>query len=139
MANLLDHLNQAEHNESFAAQLDGDPDLRYWDWLITVAFYAAVHYVEALFFVHREIGHTETACPDLDRHAFRARKVKDLLGTKCWRSYRKLQDSSYNVRYLDLAKPTKIAVQYYSRNDAKNMYSTHMAKVRDAVKQELRL
>jgi hypothetical protein len=137
MANYLDHLNQAEHNESFAAQLDANPNLQHWDWLITVAFYAAVHYVEALFFFHNDIVHTELACPEHDKHAFRARKVRALLGDKCWRSYRKLQDASYNARYLAFAQPTKIAVQYYSRNDAKNMYSIHLATMRDAVKQQL--
>jgi hypothetical protein len=29
MANLLDYLEQAKHNESFAAQLDADPGLQH--------------------------------------------------------------------------------------------------------------
>lgn len=137
MANLLDHLEQAKHNESFAAQLDADPGLQHWDWLITVAFYAAVHYVEALFFMHSDIVHTQSACTGHDKHAFRASKVKDLLGTGCWRSYRKLQTSSYNARYLAFAQPAKIAVQYFSRDDAKRMYSVNLSNVRNAVLAEL--
>jgi hypothetical protein len=141
MANLRNHLDQAEHNKSFAAQLDADPALSHWDWLITVAFYAAVHYVEALFFLDPDIGHTEEACPDgLSEHAYRAGKVKDLLGKDCWKSYRNLQNASYNVRYLGLAQkqPANIAVDYYSCDDAKRMYSVHLSIVRNAVQAELR-
>ncbi len=141
MANLLDHLKQAEHNKSFAEELDVNPDLRHWDWLITAAFYAAVHYVEALFFLDPGIVHTEEACPDsVTEHAYRAGKVKELLGNECWKSYRNLQDASYNVRYLGLARkrPAKIAIDYYTRDDAKRMYSVHLSKVRDAVRVELR-
>lgn len=135
MANLLNHLNQAKHNEIFAKQLDADTRLIHWDWLITVSFYAAVHYLEALFFVHSDIVHTELACVTGDLHAFRAAKVRQLLGRDCWKSYRRLLDASYNVRYLGLAdrEPDKLAVDYYSSDEARRMYRVHLSKVRDAV------
>jgi len=60
MANLTDHLDQARHNEKLAQNLLNDPDLQHWDWLITIAFYTAVHYAEAVFFVN--FGHTESTC-----------------------------------------------------------------------------
>ena len=131
MANLPDHLNQAKHNETLAEKLIAE-DLRHWDWLITIAFYAAVHYAEAVFFI--EFGHTETACRTGDKHAYRARKVKELFGGECWRSYRKLQTSCYNVRYLGLAdrKPGEIAVRYYSLEQAKQMYNDDLTKFREA-------
>ncbi len=140
MANYPNHWRQAQHNEAFAAELAGHDPLPYLDWLITVSFYAAVHYAEALFFFQEGIVHTESACPDqMSQHAFRMRKIREILGKQCWKSYRKLQVSSYNVRYLGLAqeKPADIAVQYYSLQDAKRMYSVHLRKVRDAIQQEL--
>ena len=123
MANWDNHLRQAEHNKNLAAQLETDSNLRHWDWLITIDFYSAVHYVESAFFF-TDIVHTETACQDGDKHAFRSQNVRKHLGNECWRSYRKLQQASYNVRYLALAnaQPTDIAIKYYSLNDAKNMH-----------------
>lgn len=139
MANWDNHLRQAEHNERLAAQLNADLQLRHWDWLITIAFYAAVHYVEAAFFFIDEIVHTETACKDTDRHAFRATQVRHHLGDGCWRSYRKLQIASYNVRYLALAEqqPANTAIQYYPLDEARRFYTMHLAQVRQTVKDRL--
>ena len=39
------HLTQAKHNESLAQDLFNT--LSYKDWIITVSFYAAIHYIEA--------------------------------------------------------------------------------------------
>ena len=139
MANWDNHFRQAKHNEALAGQLEATSDLRHWDWLITTAFYAAVHYVEAAFFFISDIVHTETACLNGDKHAFRTRGVRSNLGNECWRSYRKLQEASYNVRYLALAntQPLDIAIKYYSLNDAKDLYNLHLAKVRQCVEAKL--
>lgn len=138
MANWDNHLKQAQHNERLAAQMEANPDLKHWDWLITIAFYAAVHYVEAAFFF-TNIGHTEQACQDGDMHAFRARNVQVHLDKDSWKSYRKLQNASYNVRYLALAQqqPTDIAIHYYSLADAKQFFTTHLAQVRETVLKKL--
>jgi hypothetical protein len=136
MANYRNHLRQARHNEAFAAQLAADKSLPYFDWLITVCFYAAVHYAEALFYFQPEIQHTESACPvDEERHAYRARMLRRTAGEQCYRSYRKLRDASYNVRYLGLAmqRPNDIAVHYYTLADAQRMFSDALANVRIAV------
>lgn len=140
MANYPIHLRQARHNEAFAAQLAADTALPFFDWLITVCFYAAVHYAEALFYFQPGIVHTESACPAGEvRHAYRARMLRQIAGHKCWHSYRKLLDASYNVRYLGLAMqhPNQIAVQYYTRADARRMYSEMLANVREAAQSHL--
>jgi hypothetical protein len=46
------HIRQAEHNEDLLREnCFPDPcssaNLRYGDWIITIAFYAALHYIEA--------------------------------------------------------------------------------------------
>lgn len=139
MADLLDHIKQAKHNQGFAEQLDRDQGLRHWDWLITIAFYSAIHYVEA-FFVTTSIGHTEKACRNENQHSFRQQTVRTFLGHNCWKSYRKLQDASYYVRYLAHAiskqKPG-IAVTYYSRRDASDMLKLELKNIREAVEAEL--
>ena len=43
------HLAQAKHNEELLAFLDVHDKTEYFrDWYMTVAFYAALHYVEAI-------------------------------------------------------------------------------------------
>jgi hypothetical protein len=140
MANLPDHLRQAQHNETFAEQLYQDGHLQHWDWLITVCFYAAVHYAEALFFACSAFTHTESVPNGKDKHAFREKKVLDILGHDCYRSYRKLRLSSHDVRYLGQSKqrPGQIAIHYYSLADARKMYSSHLPKVREAVLAKLK-
>lgn len=46
MANKKDHLNQAKHNEALAEYISTTP---YLDWVATLKFYAALHYVQAYF------------------------------------------------------------------------------------------
>jgi len=140
MANLPDHLQQAEHNESFAAQLYQDGHLQHWDWLITVCFYAAVHYAEALFFACSAFVHTESVPDGKDRHAFREKGVLDILGRNCYKSYRRLRLSSHDVRYLGRSKqrPGQIAINYYSLDDARKMYDSVLPSVREAVLAKLK-
>ena len=40
------HLRQAEHNRVLIETLD-PKDPRFLDWIVTAAFYAAVHFIEA--------------------------------------------------------------------------------------------
>jgi hypothetical protein len=135
MASLIDHLRQAQHNEALAGDLDSPGGLKYRDWLITVAFYAAVHYVEALFTTVKTIGHTETACPASEsRHRFRQEKVQTQLGKKPWESYRKLRIASEDVRYL-YSRFGKVGTgpDYYDCEDAKRFFRHDLKVVRDAV------
>jgi hypothetical protein len=46
MATEKEHLRQAEHNQRFLDSIDGT---QFPDWTATVAFYKAVHLVQALF------------------------------------------------------------------------------------------
>ncbi len=135
MADLCDHLRQAWHNEELAEKLATPSGLKYRDWLITIAFYAAVHYVEALFFTVDGIVHTERACPDhRSKHTFREGRVKEQLGKNPWESYRELSNASKIARYLPYAmgKPGT-GLDYYEDEDAKELFEHHLGTVRDAV------
>lgn len=46
MATENEHRRQAEHNQSFLDTIDAD---KYPDWIATVSFYTAVHFVQMLF------------------------------------------------------------------------------------------
>jgi len=132
-------LRQAEHNQEFAKSLDQQQNLKFWDWLITAAFYAAVHYVEAFFFTVNAIGHTEKAHSQ-NPHKFRQHNVKEYLGIDCWKSYRKLQDASYNVRYLALATSKHklgTATSYYKRKDASTFLVVDLKKIQETVTKKL--
>lgn len=87
-----EHLAKATRNESFADSLARNT--KYFDWAVTVLYYAAVHYVDAVLAVssaHPE-KHTE-------RHALIATN-----GTlkRVYKEYRQLESVSRNARYRAL-------------------------------------
>lgn len=92
MANQDEHLQLADHNaEAIKHLLTASPALP--DWVTTVAFYKAVHLVEAVF-AHDGVGHSGD-------HARRAAFLKskrryDML----FKHYRPLKSASEIARYL---------------------------------------
>lgn len=128
MADLISHINQANHNEDCALFIiDNAPDYR--DWAITATFYAAVHLVEACFTTRRDIGHTESASGGREKHSFRREKVR-ILANRAYHPYRKLFEASNNVRYLTSTKSAKIAVQYYSEAEVRRFVKEHLVEIR---------
>lgn len=87
------HISIAVHNQSLIDHLlDIKED--YPDWLTTVAFYKAVHIVEAVF-CHSEIGHCYT-------HSERENILKSTNRYKqIYKYYRPLQTASLVARYLE--------------------------------------
>jgi hypothetical protein len=83
-----EHLAKAEHNERFT-RWGLRTRVKYYDWVLTGAFYAAVHYVEAVFAQRN--------------HHSRKHADRDLgLGMYlpwCYVPYRKLKDLSTIARY----------------------------------------
>jgi len=102
------HIQLAQHNEQACDFLNSSN--RYFDWVITSAFYAALHYVSAVIFPLKYDldGETETA-NDIGayRECIRSRENKhklmaDLVYRNCrgiGYSYRALLDLSYAARY----------------------------------------
>lgn len=135
MASEADHIAQAGHNEALAQELSND--LTYKDWLITVAFYAAIHYVEASL-ARDSVGHSETARgrPNgMSLHAWREELVRRRgRSQQCWRSYRMLRNESTNARYLNLqARGRGMAIAYYSDNDALAFFQNDLPNVKRGV------
>lgn len=69
------HLAQAAHNEGLLAYLRQQAQhIEYGDWYVTVAFYTAVHYIEALLYSIKPVVKDSVAVS----HSFDARKAFNL-------------------------------------------------------------
>ncbi len=129
MADYIDHINQAEHNEEFCRLiLKQLPN--YWDWLITASFYAAIHYIEADFSQDPTIRHTEQCTPeDVSIHTQRERLVGNKYSKDCFKAYRKLRQFSRDVRYLAL-RNTGIGTDYHSKSDALKCLNEYLVLIK---------
>ncbi len=136
MADLVDHVAQAKHNLDCASQFLNNTQCR--DWAITAAFYAAVHFAEAGF-TATEIGHSDAKRPQNEEpHSYRARLVREKFGDACYRSYQKLRNASYNVRYLT-NWPTKpgVSLDYYTQTDATRLVTVELPTIRQGIQATL--
>ena len=87
-----EHKAKAEHHEAFLATISDD----FPDWLATVAFYAAVEYVEQLL---SDRGHHSRD------HADRKRALKQHFPNRQLnRAYNDLYNASLDARYLSLGQ-----------------------------------
>jgi hypothetical protein len=97
MATESDHLKQAQHNEKFLNSIDAT---QFPDWAATVAFYTAVHLVQAL------LKHAGENCHS---HNSRNRKVRQHFPA-IWKIYQPLYTYSRLARYWCMkVKPGDIA------------------------------
>ncbi len=92
----VEHLRAAERNRDIARALLATglaaPAPPPWDWVAIIAFYAAVHYVNAYLW--------ETARYKPDKHSHRAARVRqDWRIRRCRASYARLQTFGYQARY----------------------------------------
>ena len=92
MPSLREHLEKSKHNETLADLLATKND--YFDWAVTVLFYAALHYVDAVLSVSRldPLNHAQ-------RHS--AMGANDTL-RRIFPEYRNLETMSRNARYFAL-------------------------------------
>lgn len=133
---MLAHLWQAGRNERLAKQLLGD--LTYKEWVVTVAFYSGLHYVEAALNQVLSIVHSETSIPKDYQgglHDWREDLVFQHFPS-AWKSYRKLRAQSIVARYLStdrrafLQQPVD---DYFSDRDVYNFVHRDLDKVRRKV------
>lgn len=103
----LSNLEQAKHNESVCNYLGKKES--YSDWVITTAFYSAIHFVRHLMLPHVEGGITYTTyealfsrkkAPTDGRHGFQSTFVI-LNYSDIEFEYQRLYDFSVNARYLN--------------------------------------
>jgi hypothetical protein len=130
---LLAHLWQAGRNERLAKQLL--EELIYKEWVVTVAFYSGLHYVEAALNQEPTIVHSETSIPNNYQgglHDWREDLVLQYFPS-AWSSYRKLRTQSIVARYLStnrrafLQQPVE---DYFSEQDVHNFVHRDLDKVR---------
>lgn len=92
-----DHLSLAKHNQDVIDFLRTDSARRFHDWVAIVAFYKALHLIEALFACFSWIKHGGD-------HATRERILKSDTRYDAIRPhYRALKEASSVARYLSLA------------------------------------
>lgn len=95
MSSETEHLKLALHNIEVLAYLSEKPD--FCDWTATVAFYTAVHVVEAVFFHDsKRIGFSH-----IQNHEERERILKSVKSYQnLYKHYRPLASASVIARYL---------------------------------------
>ena len=91
MATSSEHVSKAQANESFADQIDTNSSAVAISWIVTIIFYAAVHYVQAYFasLGRKHILH-KARSSDIQRDSRIAVMYND---------YRDLYDISRDARY----------------------------------------
>jgi hypothetical protein len=93
MANESDHIECANRTQKTIAHLLSDR-ATHSPWIATLAFYKAVHIVEAVFSNDRSIVHTSSHS-DRENALKRTRKYENI-----YRNYAPLYRASQNARYL---------------------------------------
>lgn len=88
------HLKQAKHNKSALGYLQ-KRIADFPDWVVVVAFYAALHYVEAVFATDKDIQHGQSHGRRLEMLKSKSR-YKDI-----FMHYRILKNYSEIARYLE--------------------------------------
>ncbi len=128
------HLLQAYHNVDLAQFLA--QEMKYKDWVITVAFYAAVHFVEANF-AKRFGTHGEQASGS-SPHIWRLDQLKAKgYPLSCRNAYRNLYTTSRQVRYLELWDPNQptvaVANDYFSDEVVRSFLADDLKIIRDSL------
>ena len=136
------HLYQAQHNEGLLSELMAS--LSYKDWLVTVAFYSAIHYVEAAFFNNPAIGHTDTSIPTDPNtgrwrdapHIWRMKLLEKHYAKDVWKGFRSLYNASWVARYL--LRPRGIAVTtdaqtHWSDDEARDFVDVDLSNIKNAL------
>ena len=139
MPSYSDHIAQATHNEEFSLFLKGN--LKYKDWLITVCYYASLHYVEAKFASMPSIQHSTLNIPKdpntgrdkYSVHGWRNQLIKKLLPSQVFICYRKLQGNSQTARYLDVNKSGP-ASSFFTEQDAVDMFDKNLQTIKTELK-----
>lgn len=91
---MVKNLEHAEHNEKVCRFLKKKPDFS--DWIITVTFYAALHYVEHKLLSDHKIKNSKS---HKKRKAVVQKNLPNIFG-----EYSHLLDMSQNARYRNYAK-----------------------------------
>lgn len=137
MPGLQSHLAQAEHNEGYINFVrQHDPDGEFLDWRVTGAFYAAVHYVEALVFRDKPNRKEHCASHDERNWILRNEKRYEFI----WRQYRVLMEAAQFARYLSHnQKQLNDFREYFSPDSVKELENVYLSRLRASARKLLGL
>jgi hypothetical protein len=122
------HLEQAKHNERLIGFLDVHTS-PFLDWIVTIAFYAALHYVEAFFYNHAPVRHS-------DNHQHRVSLLRTYApNVAVFKTYERMYNWSRLARYISPTASVqgKPVSSRFSRQDVETLISSDLP----FIKQEL--
>ncbi len=127
MASRTLHVRQAKHNELLINHLDINKTI-FHDWVVTITFYAALHYIEADFAQKSHIGHSTS-------HRERNRLVQREYNLQIYRSYRELYNNSRIARYLwnPVSRTVRQGYKYFSRQDIQVFYNIDLTNIKQSL------
>lgn len=136
MPNQQEHIHQASYNHSIAGKLISDP--KTYDWGLVVAFYTAIHYVEAGL---RALSIQQPNDRLESLHTWRLRMVKEKFGDECYKEYDELKFVSENVRYLRARRKFgSIPSQtYYTPTDAQDWFDRRLPKIKNFIQSKCKI
>jgi hypothetical protein len=125
MSDKESHLAQAEKNQLTIDYLLGDSD-KHPEWIATIAFYKAVHLVEALFSTEKKLQ----IKPHSNDHSSRLDTLKkNNRYLNIFKHFRPLFNASIIARYLCDDKGSFCCFRdYYTIDDVKNKILNHHLK-----------
>lgn len=117
MPDIQTHKKQNNKNKLLAEKLKAisntnDDVYNYSDWIVTILFYASLHYVD--MYLHNRYNVKDE---DIDSHQKRNLYIKNNCDTKLHCAYKNLYTLSQNARYncSDVTKKIQFAENQYSR------------------------
>jgi hypothetical protein len=105
MASEATHIQQANRNQSVLDRLIADSDPAS-DWITVVAFYKAVHVVEAILASNESSPNNHSVDHKSRNHSLKTKYQK------IWESYYFLSRSSGGARYLESRQPSGVIRSY---------------------------
>lgn len=121
------HRLHAEHNEEVCRHLNVVTGKNYNDWVVTTAFYSALHYVNHEIFPRKIKGtkyeclnsyYTTLTIPRLSQHNVTKQLVEEFLGDDAGDLYESLLNSSKSARYNDYKVSDQITAGCLNKLDA---------------------
>ena len=95
---MRDHLAKAKHNEKFIKLINDSIKDDFFDWKITISFYAALHYLKAFLKLKNVFGgNTHTQIDNLINPNSNTKKIN--IPDNIYSSYQVLLNNSRNARY----------------------------------------
>jgi len=131
MAAEREHLKQAWHNTILSKELSDQKQVHYRDWIITVSFYAALHFVEAWLSTTEMVSavrYKNSNNVKKSIHKIRSDLVKNNTDRSTAHSYKQLYTMSMQARYL-MNNGAIAAYNYFDNSDAERAVSDYLVNI----------